>query len=184
MVTIAINLFCTPCLNLYSQLQDLINRYPNTFCLNIRFMGMDEEIRDQQIGLSLITMYYQDKSLFLKAFGFWKEHKDYPLFQKEFGDIRFQILLNKNKQSILFGGSKYISIRHLRSLSEIGNCRRFTLMRIWFIFGIRSDRRSLSPIRLTNYWMQSFRRVSSKLIDCQNDILCVYWMNCTGIGER
>ena len=70
MVTIAINLFCTPCLNLYSQLQDLINRYPNTFCLNIRFMGMDEEIRDQQIGLSLITMYYQDKSLFLKAFGF------------------------------------------------------------------------------------------------------------------
>lgn len=97
MVTIAINLFCTPCLNLYSQLQDLINRYPNTFCLNIRFMGMDEEIRDQQIGLSLITMYYQDKSLFLKAFGFWKEHKDYPLFQKEFGDIRFSDLAKQEQ---------------------------------------------------------------------------------------
>lgn len=92
MITIAINPFCTPCLNLYSQLEDLSNRFPDTFCLNIRFMGMDEEIRNQQIGLSLITMYYQDKRLFSKAFGFWKEHKDYSLFQKEFGNIHISDL--------------------------------------------------------------------------------------------
>lgn len=86
MVTLAINPFCTPCLDLYGQLRDLQNRYPDNFCLNIRFMSINEEV---EIGLSLISLYYQSKGLFIEAFDVWKEDKDFVMFQKRFGKIHF-----------------------------------------------------------------------------------------------
>ena len=88
-VTLAINPFCTPCLDLYGKLRALQRKVSNVFSLNIRFMSMDEEALNKPIGLSLVSLYYQDKNRFEKAFDFWREHKDYDLFQKMFGTTDF-----------------------------------------------------------------------------------------------
>lgn len=84
-VTIAINPFCVPCLHLYSDLLELLKGNPGSFCLNIRFMSMDEEARNEPVGLTLVSLYYRDKDLFLDAFDFWRKGKDYGAFQKRFG---------------------------------------------------------------------------------------------------
>ena len=97
-VTLAINPFCTPCLDLYGQLRALQQKYPTAFNLNLRFMSMDEEKLKQPIGLSLMTLYYQDKALFERAFKYWRAHKDYVLFQKEFGEIHFSELARQEQQ--------------------------------------------------------------------------------------
>lgn len=89
-VTIAINPFCMPCLDLYGQLKDLLSEFPNAFCLNIRFMSMDEEAKNQEVGLSLMSIYYQDKNLFMEALDFWMKNKNFKTFQKKFGDIPLQ----------------------------------------------------------------------------------------------
>lgn len=85
-VTIAINPFCTPCLHLYSSLSKLLKSNPDAFCLNIRFMSMDEEDKNKQVGLTLMSLYYQDQNQFLEAFDFWKKDKDYEAFRKRFAE--------------------------------------------------------------------------------------------------
>lgn len=97
-VTIAINPFCTPCLDLYKELQKVLNLYPNAFCLNIRFMSMDEEIRSKSVGLTLMSLYYQNKESFTEAFEFWIRDKDYEAFQKRFSGNPFSDETRKELQ--------------------------------------------------------------------------------------
>ena len=110
-VTLAINPFCTPCLDFYGQLRAVQHKCPTAFDLNLRFMSMDEEKLKQPIGLSLITMYYQDKALFEKAFEYWRVHKNYALFQKEFGEIQFSELARQEQQKH-FAWRKRIHLNH------------------------------------------------------------------------
>lgn len=88
-VTIAINPFCTPCLDLYGHLVTLLQKRPDVFRLNIRFMSMDEEEKNTQIGLTLMSMYYDDKEMFARAIDFWKNEKSYSSFIAHYGVMEF-----------------------------------------------------------------------------------------------
>ena len=111
MVTIAINPFCTPCLELYGQLYDLQNQFPDAFCLNIRFMSMEEEALKKQIGLNLVSLYYRDKNLFIEALDFWMKNRDFEAFQKKFGKICFSDIA-KQELSKHFEWRKQIRLSH------------------------------------------------------------------------
>ena len=56
-------------------------------------------------------MYYQDKALFEKAFEYWRVHKNYALFQKEFGEIQFSELARQEQQKH-FAWRKRIHLNH------------------------------------------------------------------------
>lgn len=118
-VTIAINPFCTPCLELYEQLQGLLEQSPDAFCLNIRFMSMDEEARNRQVGLRLATLYYQNPTLFIEALNFWKKDKAYNDFQQRFGNWPFS---EKAKQTLAkhFAWREKIRLDHTPAIF-IGN---------------------------------------------------------------
>lgn len=83
-ITIAINPFCSPCLDLYNKLFDLLQKRSEVFRLNIRFMSMDEEKRNEQIGLALIHLYLEDKERFVEAFDFWRKDKNFLSFAAQY----------------------------------------------------------------------------------------------------
>lgn len=110
-VTIAINPFCSPCMELYGQLRELQEQSPGSFCLNIRFMSMDEKARNRQVGLRLMTLYYQDTALFLEALDDWKKNKVYEDFRQRFGEGPFSEEASR-EQARHFTWRKKIQLDH------------------------------------------------------------------------
>lgn len=88
-ITLAINPFCTPCLDLYGKLVNLQQKHPGVFRLNIRFMSMDEERLNKQVGLILISIYVEGRDRFTGAFDDWREGKDYSSFATCYGRSGF-----------------------------------------------------------------------------------------------
>nr|WP_321522018.1 vitamin K epoxide reductase family protein [uncultured Macellibacteroides sp.] len=83
-ITIAINVTCSPCLQVYTKLKQLLNEHPDRFSLNIRFLSKHENVDKNLVELFLISLYYLDNNLFIQAFDKWNLEKDYSNLYSSF----------------------------------------------------------------------------------------------------